>query len=404
MVLQGGQMYDCKFPAKNPLLRAIPQRGVAIAGVILLGVGGAIAYRWQQKTAMEQLATLPVAAPEIRTVTALGRLEPQGTVIQLSAPSSGQGNRVEQLLVEAGDRVQAGQVIAILDSHAQRQAALAEAETQVKVAQARLEVIQAGAKQGEITAQQAEISRLRAERQGNLAAQAATVARLESELQNAQTEFDRYASLAEQGAIAASDLDSKRLVLETRQQSLREAQVTLDRIRSTTPPELEKAQATLAQIAEVRPVDVRSAQAEINRAIAARDQAQANLDQAIVRSPIDGEILEIYTRAGEVPSTQGIAEIGQTQHMQAIAEVYQSDIHRVQVGQPVRVTSDALAEELTGTVDRIGSQVRRQAVVNTDPSANIDARVIEVYVTLDNASSQKAAKLTNLQVRVVMGP
>lgn len=396
-------MYDYKMPAKHPLLKAIPQRGVAIASVILLGVGGAIAYQWQQKTAAEQQAPMPIAAPEILTVTALGRLEPLGNVIRLTAPSSGQGNRVERLLVEAGDRVQAGQVIAILDSYPQRQAALAEAEAQVKVAQARLEVVQAGAKQGEITAQQAEIDRLRAERQGNLAAQAATVARLESELQNAQTEFDRYASLATEGAIADSDLDSKRLALETRRQSLREAQVTLERIRSTLPPELDKAQATLDQIVEVRPVDVRSAQAEIDRAIAARDQAQASLDQAIVRSPIDGEILEIHTRAGEVPGTDGIAEIGQTQQMQAIAEIYQSDIQRVQVGQPVRVTSDALAKELTGTVDRIGSQVRRQAVVNTDPSANIDARVIEVYITLDSASSQKAAKLTNLQVQVEIG-
>lgn len=397
-------MYDYKISAKNALLKGIPQRGVAIAGVILLGVGGAIAYRWQQQTAMKQQAALPVAAPEIRTVTALGRLEPQGTVIRLSAPSSGQGNRVEQLLVAEGDRVQAGQVIALLDSHAQRQAALAEAEAQVQVAQARLAVVQAGAKQGEITAQQAELERLRAERQGNLAAQAATVARLESELRNAQTEFDRYASLAEQGAIAAADLDSKRLVLETRQQALREAQVTLDRIQSTTPPELARAQATLEQIAEVRPVDIRSAQAEVDRAIAAREQAQASLDQASVRSPMNGEILAIHARAGEVPGTDGIAEIGQTQQMQAIAEVYQSDIQRVRLGQPARITSDALDSELTGTVDRIDSQVRRQAVVNTDPSANIDARVIEVYVTLDPASSQKVAKLTNLQVRVVMGP
>jgi HlyD family secretion protein len=55
-----------------------------------------------------------------------------------------------------------------------------------------------------------------------------------------------------------------------------------------------------------------------------------------------------------------------------------------------------------GTVERIGSQVKRQTIVNTDPSSNIDARVIEVHITLNEASSQKAAKFTNLQVQVVI--
>lgn len=371
----------------------------AIAAVVVLG-GGAV-YRWTQRVAAEQTAAEP-APVVIQTVTALGRLEPQGTVIQLSAPTSSQGNRVDQLLVQEGDRLQAGEVIALLDSYGQRQAALAEAKEQVKVAQAQLAVVQAGAKQGEIKAQQAEIDRLMAERQGNIQAQAAVVARLQSELQNAQAEFDRYQSLYQEGAISASNRDSKRLALDTAAASVREAQVNLDRLRSTTPPDLGRARATLEQIAEVRPVDVRSAQAEIDRAIAAQNQAQAALDQSIVRSPIDGEVLYIHTRAGEVVSTDGIADIGQTGQMQVVAEVYQSDINRVRVGQRARITSDSIPGELTGTVERIGSQVRRQTIINADPSANIDARVIEVHIRLDPASSKAAAKFTNLQVQAVI--
>jgi len=388
--------------SRNQFIKAISQRGVIIAGIILLGVGGAMTYRWMQMASVKQEADAPVITPVIQTVTALGRLEPRGTAIALSAPTSSQGNRVERLLVQEGDRIQAGQVIAILDSHDQRKAALEEAEEQVNVARAQLDVIQAGAKQGEINAQRAEIARLSAERQGNIAAQVATVARLQSELQNAQAEFNRYQSLYQEGAISASERDSRRLALDTAQKSVQEAQVNLDRLRSTTPAELNRARATLEQIAEVRPVDVRSAQAEVNRAIAARNQAKASFEQSVVRSPIDGEVLDIYTRAGEVVSTDGIAEIGQTQQMQAIAEVYQSDISKVQVGQRVRVTSDSIASELAGTVERVGSQVRRQAIVNTDPSANIDARVIEVQINLDDASSQKAAQFTNLQVQVVI--
>jgi HlyD family secretion protein len=68
----------------------------------------------------------------------------------------------------------------------------------------------------------------------------------------------------------------------------------------------------------------------------------------------------------------------------------------------VRVTSDSIPGQLHGTVDWIDSQVRRQQVINTDPTSNTDARIVEVHVALDQASSQKAAKLTNLQVTAVI--
>ncbi|MBW4611951.1 MAG: ABC exporter membrane fusion protein [Desmonostoc vinosum HA7617-LM4] len=391
-----------QIQSRNQFIKAISQRGVVIAGIILLGVSGAMTYGWMRMSSVKREVAAPVTTPVIQTVTALGRLEPRGEVIKLSAPTSSQGNRVDRLLVQEGDRVKVGQVIAILDSHDQRQAAQEEAEEQVKVARTQLEVIQAGAKKGEINAQKAEIERLIAERQGNIAAQAATVARLQSELQNAQAEFNRYQLLYQEGAISASERDSKRLALDKAQKSVQEAQVNLERLRSATPPELNSAKATLDKISEVRPVDVRSAQAEVNRAIAAYNQAKASFNQSLVRSPINGEVLDIHTRAGEVVATDGIAEIGQTRQMQAIAEVYQSDISKVQLGQRVRVTSTSIPGELTGKVERVDSQVRRQEVVNTDPSENIDARVIEVHINLDDASSQKAAKFTNLQVQVVI--
>lgn len=376
--------------------------GFAIAA-LLLG-GGAVAYNvWRlQSTQVAQPQTTVVTPPQIKTVTALGRLEPQGEVIKLSAPTSNNGNRVEQLLVNEGERVKAGQVIAILDSRDRLQAAFEQAQEDVKVAQARLAITQAGAKQGEINAQRAEITRIEAQRQGDIEAQAATIARLQSELRNAETEYARYQSLYQEGAISASNRDSKRLTLETAQKNLQEAQAVLARIRSTSPAQLNQARANLERIAEVRPVDVQANQAEIARAIAAMNQAKAELEKASVRSPIAGEILDIHTRAGEVVSNDGIVEIGQTQQMYAVAEVYQSDVTKVQPGQRVRVTSDSIPGELVGTVERIDSQVRRQTIVNTDPSTNIDARVVEVHIALDAASSQKADKFTNLQVTAVI--
>lgn len=369
---------------------------IATTAVVALGAG----YGLVRSRFAPPADPAPAPAAPAPTVTALGRLEPQGTVIQLSAPSSSSGSRVEQLLVQVGDRVEAGQVVAILDSRDRLQAAYLQAQEEVKVAQAQLAITQAGAKQGEIAAQRAEIARLQAQWQGDIEAQSATVARLQAELQNAASEFDRYQALAAAGAISASDLDARRLTLSTAQRSVEEAQAVLARVQSTSPAQLRQAEATLAQIAEVRPVDVAARQAEVDRAIAALQQAKANLDQAYVTSPVAGEVLDIHTRPGEVVSSEGIGEIGQTQQMYAVAQVYQSDISRVEPGQQAAISSDSISGELKGTVERIDSQVQRQTVVNTDPSANIDGRVVEVHIALDPASSQRAAKFTNLQVTV----
>ncbi|MEA5564924.1 ABC exporter membrane fusion protein [Anabaena sp. UHCC 0399] len=340
--------------------------------------------------------------PELKTVTALGRIEPKGKVIQLSATTSSEGSRVEQLLVREGDRVKAGQVIAILDSRDKLEAALKETQEQVKVAQANLNRTKAGAKRGEVVAQQAIIDRLRAEGKGDIAAQTATVARLQAEVQNAEIENQRYQTLYQQGAISASQSDSQRLHLETAQKNLQEGQAQLQRLQISSQQKLQEAKATLEQITEVRGVDVVAAQAEVNRALAAVNQAQVNLTQAYVRSPQDGQVFEIHSRPGELVSNNGIAEIGQTNQMYVIAEVYESDISRVKPGQQVRVIGEYLPIEMQGIVERKGLQIRRQNVVNTDPTSNIDNRVVEVQIRLNSASSQKAADLTNMQVKAVI--
>jgi HlyD family secretion protein len=340
--------------------------------------------------------------PELKTVTALGRIEPKGKVIQLSATTSSEGSRVEQVLVKEGDRVKAGQVIAILDSRDKLEAALKETQEQVKVAQANLNRTKAGAKRGEVAAQQAIIARLRAEAKGDIATQTATVARLQAEVQNAQIENQRYQTLYQQGAISASQSDSQRLQLETAQKNLQEAQAQLQRLQISGQQKLQEAKATLEQITEVRGVDVAAAQAEVNRALAAVNQAQVNLTQAYVRSPQDGQVFEIHTHPGELVSNEGIADIGQTNQMYVIAEVYESDISKVKPGQQVRVIGDYLPIEMQGIVERKGLQIRRQNVVNTDPTSNIDNRVVEVQIRLNSASSQKAADLTNMQVKAVI--
>ena len=367
-----------------------------IVGTVLF-VGGGVYSVWQSKTVTQ--SPQPVTAPKIQTVTALGFLEPQGKVVKLSAPSSSGGaSRVEKLLVKQGDRVRAGQVIAVLDNYDRLQVALQQAEQQVKVSQSNLAVVKAGAKKGEVNAQQSEITRLEAQRQGDLDAQMATIDRVQAEVQNAEVEAKRYETLYQQGATSASLRDSKVLVVNTTKRSLQEAQAVLNRTQTTRSPELNSAKATLDRIAEVRPVDIDAAQAQVDRDVAAVQQAKVQLDMAEVRAPQNGVVLDIHTRPGELISADGIVELGRTSQMTALLEVYETDISKVKTGQTVKLFADSRPDALTGKVVEIGSKVKRQNVVNSDTSGNIDARVVEVRVQLDGDSAQKVVGLTNLQV------
>ncbi|TAF12231.1 MAG: biotin/lipoyl-binding protein [Nostocales cyanobacterium] len=371
-----------------------------IASFTVVGVS-VITILKLQDTA-QKVVTPVVMMPELKTVTALGRIEPQGQVIKLSAGGSGEASRVEKLLVQEGDQVKQGQVIAILDSRDRLEAALLEAQENVKVAKANLSRIQAGAKPGEIATKKATISRLGAESEGDIQTQTLNIASLQAELFNAQIEDQRYQKLYLEGAISASQRDSKRLTLETTQKSLQAAQVQLNRTQLTNQQRIQEAKATLEQISEVRQVDVIAAKAEIGRAEAAVKKANATLQQAYVRSLQNGQVFEIHTHPGELISKDGIADIGQTSQMYAVAEVYESDISKVRSGQKVRVLGDAFPGESQGTVERIGLQVQRQNVITTDPVTNIDNRVVKVHIRLDQASSQTTANLTNMQVKVII--
>ena len=382
--------------SSKPLLKRLP---MMIIGLALI-VGGATVYKFRQASVTPS-EPVQQTMPAIKTVTALGRLEPGGEIIEISAASGSEGNRIEELLVKEGEQVNPGEVMAVLDSRDRLKAALNQAQAEVKVAQANLAVVKAGAKTGEIRGQEAAIARIEAERRNDIMAQTATVSRVEAELNNAQVEYQRYQTLYRDGAISASEKDSRYLALATTKEQLAEAQANLNRIKSGQQEQLAEAKATLNQIAEVRPVDVAVAEAEANQAQAVVKVAQAELDRAYIKSSQAGTVLKVMTRPGEiVASDEGIVRIGQTQNMYAVAEVYESDIGKVKPGQKVRVTSSAIADKLTGTVETIGWEVERQEVVNTDPTANIDAKVVEVKVRLDPESSKKVAGLTNLLVDV----
>ncbi|UKO99509.1 HlyD family efflux transporter periplasmic adaptor subunit [Nostoc sp. UHCC 0870] len=446
--------------------------GLAVALPVAVAAGLLATAKFEQISKFNP--SVPIK-PVASSISALGRLEPQGEVIRLSAPAGGlqSSSRVKQLFVKEGERVRKGQVIAILDNHDTQLAAMDEAKARLQEARASLAQVRVGSPRdiqaqtaviarlqaqlrGESEAQQAMITRIAAQLSAEKIAQQATVNRLEAELRgqqdslratlnriqaeqrNAQVDAGRYDFLYREGAISQQERDRRRLsaitanqqvietqaalrqavatirqqvaearanqvkTLSTLQQQLVEARVTREKTINTLRRQIDEEKARLKRLVEVSPTDVQMAQAQVSNAIANVRKAEAELKLSYVQAPAAGEVLKIHTKSGESISSEGIAEMGETEQMTVIAEVPEDGIGRVRVGQNVTVSSNngAFSGELKGTVTEIGRRIGKKDVLNTDPAADVDARVVEVKITLSPEDSEKVSGLTYAKVMV----
>lgn len=328
---------------------------------------------------------------QTRAISALGRLEPQGEVIKVASPSALGTSRIIKLLVKEGDIVKQGQVIAILDSYDRSVAALLQAQSQAQESERNVAKVRAGSKSGDIIAQEGNVLSAAA----NIKSNEANAARIRSELEIAGRDYNRFLEVYKEGAISQTLLDSYRLKVETLQGQLIQAQQQVQQAQF----QLQQSQGLLNSVREVRPTDVQFAEAQLQTAIVNIKKAEVDLDLSQVRAPIAGQILKINSKTGEVVSqTNGVVEIGNTSQMYVVAEIYETDIGKIKVGQKATIQSEAFEGEITGKVDQIGLRIAKNDVLGTDPAAKTDVRIIEVKIKLDN--SQKVSGLTNLQVRV----
>ena len=132
------------------------------------------------------------------------------------------------------------------------------------------------------------------------------------------------------------------------------------------------------------------------------DQKNIKIDlfNSKLRSPIDGFILGINTRVGERAKNEGVLDIGSSQKMEALIEVYESDIDRVFISQNVELTSEngGFQKILKGKVIRISPQVKQRKVLSTDPTGDADSRIIEVLVKLDQDSIDTVQNYAGMKV------
>jgi HlyD family secretion protein len=292
------------------------------------------------------LAGESALAQEQQAVSALGRLEPKHGIIRVSSSSTPQsilGGLLMELRVEEGDDVRRGDVLAVTDIAPVLEAMVGEAQAGIRHAEKEVEASRSKATEACVRA--------------DVAAR----------------EAERRARLHAQGVAGEEEADSARGEAEARKASCASA-------------------STAVGLSET---GVAVAQAHLKR-------AQAEMARSYVYAPVDGRVIDIHARPGEMVTEDGVLELAQVGSMFAIAEVYETDIRRVQTGQRATISSDALEQDLGGVVKSIRQKVQKQDEIGTDPAARKDARIIEVAIELDD--STPAAGLTNLQVDVVIHP
>lgn len=351
-----------------------------------------------QSDEQNELDTSSVSSSQ--RVSALGRIEPIGGVLTVGAPIN---EILATLTVEEGDWIDEGEVIALLRSHSERSAQLKAAEQALADAKARLNAETRFSK-AQIVESTADYKALPGVHIEILETRQAAVDVLKRELEFAQKELSRFQVLYEKGAITESSFDQQQTAVNQLQEQLRRAEAELSQQLAISDRELTNA-ATELNTLQVNAERIQ-AQSTVDSALSELQLAEVRVEDSLIRAPTSGRVLRILTKEGEtISDTNGrgkgsVIDMGNTRQMIVVAEVHETNISEVEVTQTAVVTSrnNAFDEELTGRVIAIGNQIFKKDVLNDDPTALVDARVVEIKILLDNP--ELVAGLTNLQVEV----
>jgi HlyD family secretion protein len=340
--------------------------------------------------------TEPVLPRQVQ-VAALGRIEPRDRVVDV-VPA--EGGRLERLLVQAGDPVEAEQILAYLNLYDVRLAERDYAASQLSEAEALL-AAQTQFGQSNIQEAQTRIDQIDGPQSAAIQAQQDTIDSFQAELRVAELDLGRFQQLAASGAISRQDLDQQQAVVEQLREQIGSAQNRKQELQASRTSGLSNAQAQVAS--QAAGMQLAQAQVLVDSAAQNLILAEARLAQTVVRAPSQGQVLNLYVEPGEgISPSNPILALGDTEQMYVVAEVYETDVSLVQAGQSatIRSRNGAFDDTLTGTVDQVGLQIFKNDVLDDDPAANADARVVEVRIRIDQ--SEVVQGLTNLQVDVLI--
>ena len=120
-------------------------------------------------------------------------------------------------------------------------------------------------------------------------------------------------------------------------------------------------------------IDIANAEANL-------DLARADLEAALVRSPLDGVVVQIFARRGENVPPTGIAKIVDMQQLRVLADVDEQRVGSLKPGGKAEVTFRGEATVHKGKISSIAPALKRMRQADPNTSSSTDARVVQVEV------------------------
>jgi len=263
---------------------------------------------------------------------------PEGTAVVAGDPAG--GSVLVELRVKDGQKVKKGEVLAVLSNYARADVTLRMAEADMVKLKQMHDFVLKGTRLSEIALQEAA---------------------LKSSIE--QNKLD-----ALQRARSGKPPDQREIETSIAEQGLERQKVRLALMKT-----LEN---DLAQYE----IDLANNQSRV-------DSAKRTIEDALVRSPLDGVVVQIFSRQGERVSPAGLIKIVDMNQLRVLADVDELHVSRLKPGGKVDVTFRGNNDVYKGTIERIAPTVKRMQRVEPDGGSSTDARVVQVEIKIDDTSS-----------------
>jgi HlyD family secretion protein len=327
--------------------------------LVALAVGAVLTYQYEKRPS--KAPAISVAVP--RYVAAEGKVETMpGYDINLG---TGELNgKVARILVQEGDTVTQGQLVAVLENSDLR-AQVETAQRQLVVSQSQLKEVLSGARREEI-------------QQAAAALEGATAAQHEAERQ-----YQRYKDLQARGMVSPAALDE-------RDRAMKEAQAKAE----------EAIQQKQLLEAGPKPETIKVSRNQVALAKADLEHSRQLLDKTQLRSPIAGTVIKRYLDEGEgVTPEIPILAIADMNHIWVNAEVDETDVGRIAVGDSVTISSEAYPGKIfKGQIRQIADYAGERRVKPNDPAVNLGLKVVQVKIVLDQPSPFRLGMTVNVKI------
>ncbi|MEM8614432.1 MAG: efflux RND transporter periplasmic adaptor subunit [Cyanobacteria bacterium P01_H01_bin.105] len=330
----------------------------------LIGIGVVAVGRYRGDAYDVTALTVPVESTEVTVrINASGEVEAFQTV-NLSPKNSG---IVGELLVEQGDSVEQGQIVARMDiddlnaQMRQNQANLAEAEAQLQ------DLLQ-GTDLPQLAQAEANVEAVRSQR-----------VEADSRLRLVESDLARDRNLYAQGAISERELDNSQNAVDSALANVSQLEARVI-----------EAQQRLSDLEDdPDPEDVAQARARVERAQGQISAIQTRIDNTLIRAPFGGVVTQKFategafvtptTSASEAASATSSAIVAIANGLEVVAEVPEADLGQIKIGQAAEIISTAYPEKVfKGKVRLIAPEaIERQNVT-----------IFQVRVRLENGLEQ----------------